>query len=94
MHVDDVLQQVIKQYYYKNCLPLLLTHTVKRNLEVSLSFMVMAMILTAVAVVLLFPLWHMGVFLAGGILALVACKNITHTSEHPLHAHECFFPLF
>ena len=65
----DVCQHPLLQLLFN-----VLTLTVKTQLTVSLTFMIVGMVLTAVAVVLLFPLWHMGAFLTGGILALFACE--------------------
>ena len=77
----DVCQHPLLQLLFN-----VLTLTVKTQLTVSLTFMIVGMVLTAVAVVLLFPLWHMGAFLTGGILALFAC-------EFPLFLLYIFFSL-
>ena len=47
-------------------------HTVKSNLMAAASFMILAIIATFVSLLLYFPLWHWGFYIAGAVLAVLS----------------------
>ena len=65
-------------------------HLVRTNLQISLSFMILGILVTFAGVVFVFPLWHRGFFLVGFVCGVLGGKlnwvnNLCYTS--------CYFPL-
>ena len=65
-------------------------HLVRTNLQISLSFMILGILVTFAGVVFVFPLWHRGFFLVGFVCGVLGGK--LNWVNNPCYT-SCYFPL-